>query len=308
MYQLKPKMPKYFKDQKFMLTFSHSETGIFIDNPQDLIVSSKTNETLVIAARGDEVVHGYTLTDVSQSDEKSSPNAWSKAVRFLLVLAYDDGSNDPDDVDLSEVSFCEVKRGGTELVSEFLLSNFIGGSTINWHRRDGQPIGEEESNFTAFMLGDMDPTLYEKRFDYDFSLAGDFNNLALTELIDIDEDNGPEYSKPVFQFGINQKAVSYLDGLVDIPYRVSKILSDEQKKALADEVPGIIRKELDYIAIKLLGQPVQNYQEDRARAYGRMRAAAWAADMYDFCVGDGVGNAYLGDGLSITTDGQITDD
>ena len=42
--------------------------------------------------------------------------------------------------------------------------------------------------------------------------------------------------------------------------------------------------------------------------YGRMRAAAWAADMYDVCGGDGENNAYLGDGISITPDGHLVDD
>ena len=42
--------------------------------------------------------------------------------------------------------------------------------------------------------------------------------------------------------------------------------------------------------------------------YGRMRAAAWAADMYDICGGDGENNAYLSDGVSITPDGLLVDD
>jgi hypothetical protein len=42
--------------------------------------------------------------------------------------------------------------------------------------------------------------------------------------------------------------------------------------------------------------------------YGRISAAAWASDMYDICGGDGEGNAYLGDGISITPDGYLVDD
>lgn len=42
--------------------------------------------------------------------------------------------------------------------------------------------------------------------------------------------------------------------------------------------------------------------------YGRMAATAWASDMYDICGGDGEGNAYLGDGISITPDGDLVDD
>lgn len=42
--------------------------------------------------------------------------------------------------------------------------------------------------------------------------------------------------------------------------------------------------------------------------YGHMEAVAWAADMYNICGGDGEGNAYLGDGISITPDGRLVDD
>lgn len=40
----------------------------------------------------------------------------------------------------------------------------------------------------------------------------------------------------------------------------------------------------------------------------RMGAEAWASEMYDFCGGDGEGNAYLGDGISISPDGRLVDD
>jgi len=335
------KMPKYFKDQKFMLVFLHSEAGIFVDNLADFILDAKTNKSLLIAARGDEEVEGLTLLSRKQTNDISSELDWfyylkdhpedqwpdwikrdqnnsdwakdlirmgnSKAVTFLLALAYDD-DGDATNVGLDSHTFSNIKRGGTELVSEFLLSNFCHRSSQKLFRRDGQPISDDESMSITFALGEIDHAIYEMRWTYDFSLAVNFDNLALTQVLDYDEDYGFEYSIPVFQHGINQKAVPYLNELVAIPYRVRKLLSEAQQKTLADEVPEIVKQELDYVAIRLLGQPVQNYKMDRATDYARLQGAAWASDMYDICGGDGEGNAYLGDGISITPDGHLVDD
>lgn len=56
----------------------------------------------------------------------------------------------------------------------------------------------------------------------------------------------------------------------------------------------------------------QTHKTTRSRAsaydYEQMEAAAWASCMYDICGGDGEGNAYLSDGISITPDGRLVDD
>ena len=325
-----------------MLVFLHSDAGIVIDNPADFIHDAKAKKSLVIAARGNEEVEGVTLLSRQQTKGNSSELDWfyylkghpedqwpdwikrdpkssdwakdlilkgnSNAATLLLILAYDDCDGDATDVGLDGYTFSKVKRGGSELVSEFLLSNFCLGSSQNLFRREGQPISDDESMSITFALGDIDHAIYEMRWTYDFSLAVNFHNLALKQVMDYDVESGYEESFLVFQHGINQKAVPYLDELVAIPYRVRKLLSEAQQKTLADEVPEIVKQELDYVAIRLLGQPVQNYKMDRATDYARLQGAAWASDMYDICGGDGEGNAYLGDGISITPDGHLVDD
>ncbi len=82
----------------------------------------------------------------------------------------------------------------------------------------------------------------------------------------------------------------------------------EQQMTLAGDVPEIVKNEVENIETRLPGQKTPGFRRDSASDYARMQAASWAADMYDICGGDGEGNAYLGDGLSITSDGQITDD
>lgn len=281
-------MTKYFKDQKFSLFFLHSEAGIFIADPRELVLDLKTNESLVIAARGDV---GQTQRD-------------GTVVNFLMILAYDDG--DDDDQLPSDCLYFKVNRGGPELVAEFLLSNFASHSTARRYGKDCHPSETEDKNIVPLVVEQMEPASDELRWTYDFSLAGDFEHLAPGQE-EYDDDygfvDGPQY----FHYGIDQKARPHLDKLIYIPYRVVQLLTDEQKKKLADELPEIVKNELDYIAIRLFGQDVGNYREDLASDYARMRAASWAADMYDLSGGDGEGNAYLGDGLSITPDGRITD-
>lgn len=82
----------------------------------------------------------------------------------------------------------------------------------------------------------------------------------------------------------------------------------EQQMKLAGAAPEIVKNEIENIATRLPSQKVPGFRRDSTSDYARMQASFWAADMYDICCGDGVGNAYLGDGLSITPDGQITDD
>jgi hypothetical protein len=165
----------------------------------------------------------------------------------------------------------------------------------------------EDEDMFPLLFEEMDPTTHELCWTYDFTLAGNFEHLAPGH-VDFDDEHGCINGPQFFHYGINQKARSHLDQLVYIPFRVASLLTDEQKKKLADEVPEIVKSELDYIAIRLFGQDIGNYREDCASEYARMRAASWAADMYDICGGDGEGNAYLGDGLCITPDGRITDD
>jgi len=77
---------------------------------------------------------------------------------------------------------------------------------------------------------------------------------------------------------------------------------------LATDAPEFVKAEIEGTSTRLPVQQVPGFRRDSASDYARMQAASWAADMYDICGGDGVGNAYLGEGLSITPDGQITDD
>jgi hypothetical protein len=82
----------------------------------------------------------------------------------------------------------------------------------------------------------------------------------------------------------------------------------EQQMKLAADTPADVKAAIEGIATRLPGEQVPGFRRDSTSDYARMQETSWAAEMYDICGGDGVGNAYLGDGLCITPDGQITDD
>ena len=81
-----------------------------------------------------------------------------------------------------------------------------------------------------------------------------------------------------------------------------------QQMNLVGDVPEIVKNETEDIATRSQVGNVRGHHRNAVPHYVCMQTDSWAADMYDICGGDGEGNAYLGDGLSITPDGQITDD
>jgi hypothetical protein len=93
---------------------------------------------------------------------------------------------------------------------------------------------------------------------------------------------------------------------------MTKNLNDQknpdQQTKLSGVIPEIVKNGIEDISTGLPSQKAPGFRREPISDYARMQAASWAADMYDICGGDGEGNAYLGDGLSITPDGQITDD
>lgn len=230
-------------------------------------------------------------------------------VNRLLILALDNGEPIEDDSKI-EWACNKVKHGGPELVVDFLLSSFCRNATWEWVRRDDPSVKYvPENDLLFFGPSEEEGKHYKEIPVYDFS-----NKSTLDDLIEYEEefdDEGFGYYKAsniFYYYSVNLKAISKLVDMISIPYRVEKILTDEQKEKLNSEVPKILMDELDYIARSVLLQKVDSYVDDRARQYDRMRSQQWASDMYDVLGGDGDGNVYMSEGMSITPDGRIVED
>jgi len=232
-------------------------------------------------------------------------------INRVIVLAHHDGQPVEQPTD-TEFLYFEVKEGGPELVLEFLLSNFCNRDDTEWVHRNDPSLKYIPSDDFAFRLGgltDEEKLEYKEIPVYDFSLNSNLDALVeYDEEFDDDSDSFYRSSGYFYYYSVNLKALSRLAEKIDIPWRVKKVLTPEQVTKLDAEVPSILMADLDYIARVVLMQKVDSYADDRARQYESMRAQQWASDMYDVLGGEGEGNVYMSDGMSLTPDGRIVDD
>lgn len=313
-------MPNYFKDQKLLLLFYHSPRGIRVDDIGNFVIDGNTGKSLVIAARGGWKRHGYdffqgehraaygTLRadldygdgEVAKEVQRKNPEFYADLFELaeapmtdtLLVLAYDDGEPIPDDPSTGIVAF---RRGGAELVVEFVLSRFAGehrSPAQEWRRTDGAALTDEETwKLTVASEEEVDQNLYRRAWIYDFSLAGDFFYLTETydEIVDMDDIEFEQFDRVVY--GINQDALEEMHGWIGIPSKLQELLTQEQVRIYRQEkIPELIKERLDAIGKVLFGQPFDDFSADRSRdAYQQWlnrQGAAWDAEMREFLPDD----------------------
>lgn len=234
----------------------------------------------------------------------------TESIHRLLILAENNGSPIEKPIGMEFTCF-KIKEGGPELVLDFLLSRFCRHEDWEWVKRDDPKVKYCYPDDSAFNFGgpaSEEKDLYKEVPVFDFSNNPNLDDLVEYEMND-DIDGDPYRSSGYYYYySVNLKSLSILKDEIDIPWRVRQVLTSEQVSELDAEVPSILMNYLDYIARSVLMQRVDSYVEDRASQYERMRAQQWASDMYDVLGGDGEGNVYMSDGLSITPDGRIVDD
>lgn len=350
-------MKKYFKDQKFLLIYSHSENGISVNKISESIID-QNSKLLIIAARGDEpktgeyyVDNGYHF-DKIENDENSLYSLYSayknrsseqvlmeselekdlevdkfledlatfvegQVVTKLITLAFDEGSQV---VESKNSNIKLIKRGGVELVVEFMLSNFINESYKGWfYKSDGRPL--ESKNFNRIVIS-SDPELQaihswgeipfskkeiselEERWHYDYTLSSD-----LYAINGIEYPDDPEYDliKYLYKFNIDGKKLKKLNKRIEIPYRVYEILTSEQKQLLSNQVYGIILDVVDDVGRDLFGLNFDSFANDEKYQNSIVASRQWGAELHGL-MGGGSGSLYLGDGMSLDSKGNLTDD
>lgn len=317
-------MPKYFKDQKLVLAFYHRPQGISLEGIDELCSDKRTGKSLVIAARGArknanteigdddsaEADHMRRLFNIFHNDveygdgavakkaQLEDPDAYAAVMtwagghttRRLLVLAYDDGEPLPD---CPNGDLVAVRRGGAELISEFLLSRFADAEAnpaCSFRRLDGLPLSTDEAvDLKYARLVDVDLNLYCVDWAFDFSMTDNFY-----ELCDVyEEECGDEvpfwetHERAVHK--INQEALTQMHRWLAVPYELRRILSPEQdRKWREDLIPQIIQTHLDFIGIKLFGQQLDDLGADidKDREYEQRLGAAWDNDVREYLSDD----------------------
>lgn len=260
--------------------------------------------------QNDEAVRLCDINEENMSRIRVMAQHWSSVtVQKAMVLAYSDGSpveKIQEDLNTMGLDFFQVKNGGPELMADFLLSDFVGK---DFHKRTLK--AGYDSDVDLFMSEEFD--ISRPDFGYDISPDFEISNLeniyAPKYFEEDDLDTGPYKSSTwLYYYSMNLNALDRLTNLLGIPYRVQRILTDEQNSILKEEAPSVLLDEIDYIARKVFNQPVDDFKEDRRHSYLAVRSAAWNAELYDALGGDGNGSVYLGDGVSISPSGKLTDD
>jgi hypothetical protein len=234
-------------------------------------------------------------------------------VSRLLVLIESDGLGIKG-LNKDEWKCCRVEEGGAELVVSFLLSKFCHSVEASYvHKTDPtKNFGPEDAKMNSIndlIYGENWADAFDVTTHYNFSNHSTFQDLIeYEEEWDMHSNFNSKISNAYYYYSVDFKGLKKLETKISIPYRVEKILSEEQKAKLDAEIPQILMDDLDYIAQYVLLQKVDSYKEDKAMSYERAMSAQWASDMYDTLGGDGESNAYLGDGISITPSGKLVDD
>lgn len=236
-------------------------------------------------------------------------------VNRLLILSENDGIY-PEDPSNSDWTIKEIKEGGSELVIDFLLSRFCRYDEYEWVRRDDPSVKFSPSYDLEFSwsLTDSGMSQAEEAEHKRVPVYNLSNNATLDDLIeyekyfDDDDFDWVRATNDYYYLNVVLDKLSKLTDMINIPQRILGVLTAEQKTQLDTQVPQILLGNLDYIVRSVLNQRVDSYSDDQASKYQSMHAQQWGSDMYEILGGDGEGNAYMSDGLSITPDGRIVDD
>jgi hypothetical protein len=313
-------MPTFFKDQKLVLVYAHCETGLGTENIDASVTDANTGKSHVVAARGarkyrnaeyrsrrttednrlydmhskfqEDLEFGDgTLTKAAQEnapEELAALTQWSggHTTDRLIILAYDAGEPLPD---LSSSNVVATRRGGTELVAEFLLSKFASWDCVpvkRWVRVDGLSItDEEERALRRAASRNIDLNLYRLDWVFDYSLLDNFYDLSSTYEVVLDYDDCETFNRVTYN--IDQDALSEMHDWIRVPRELRDLLTPEQDRIWREEVvPAIIREHLDYIGIELFGQALDDCRAAGAREYLRREGKAWVEAMREYLPND----------------------
>ena len=341
-------MGNYFKDKNFHLFFMASKNGVPIQFLPRFFFDETTGQSQVVAVRGgpmsrDDFYNNKVEVDMPDAKSKfwmekdlcdylcslnedslkefqlrSVRNAtaleeiklhWADVtVEKAVVLCYSDGSSLEqleNELKGMNLDFQLIKIGGSELAVEFLLTDFCVTAAF---RKKLKPEFESWVDLiVARPEGNEDPDFgYEEGYDWSISTLGTIEAPEYFE--DFDDGDFYKSSPRLYYYCVDLNALGKLHEQLHVPYRVEKILTDEQRMQLKAEAPSILLEELDYIARKVFKQPVDDFKDDQHKSYMAARAAAWNADMYEVLGGDGSRPVYLSEGVSISPSGKLVDD
>lgn len=266
---------------KFALVFIDADSGIPISFIQKMFYK-KNGDSIVISARASEVnsnwvdnkfnvrlggdlaeltsqqIHEYVdsskqpeiykfLTENDFRYEYNQISNYSKNIlvkRVLILLDLTDVDNDLE-YDRFVWSCFRIKKGGIDLISEFLLSSFCHKVTDDLVYLD-QPSDIAVNIFTEEYSSEIKEDALERglyhQFRYTFDILENLDHLVNTfvDLTDYDPDSeydvyDKKYSINCYYYRLNLNQIKILKGYIKTPQisnEVSSILTEDQKDYL----------------------------------------------------------------------------
>ena len=222
--------------QRFMLLYLYSATGWFAENVRSFSTDDYGN-SLVITGRSGILIPPENRLDCSgvmRSKLVRAPdrNAELPFSDRFIVFAYDDQSTS---VSGDERCIVKKKRGGAELIVEYLLSAF----NHPWHAPAGPGVDHlcDDGQIRQFT----------------FSFLDDFRAMERnSERIDIDidgADNSEEYKHYIYNFDDALLRLILLG--FSIPFRIRKVLNKQQIEHLGNTLPTDLEGVADDIVMEL---------------------------------------------------------
>ena len=237
-----------------------------------------------------------------------------KCLMLLLDLT-DVKSDSIDDVDW--LTFARLKTGGTELISEFLMSQFINEWESEFEGDNLEPSGKDYrllryGDDSEFARDFFEPLSSEQVVVGECSPLFQFDKfsdlLHLTKYrSESDSDEGRTWTTEVgsyVYFNVDIKNKKKLDDELVIPKRMYEVLNANQIAQLNKNSASVIEDNLTYVYQSILKQRIPPVDSGNIKH----QRDTWGAEMYSILGGDGYGDVYVGDGMSLDANGRLVDD
>ena len=237
--------------------------------------------------------------------------------KCLILLLDLTGVKNDSVKDVDWLTFVKLKIGDSELISEFLMSKFIYEWEADFEQDNLEPNGKD---YLRFRYGDdsIGASLFNEPLSNEQVLVGEcspifrfdkfYDLLHLTKYRYVSDSYEGQTWETVegsyVYFNVDIKNKKKLDDELVIPKRIYEILNENQIAQLNTNSTSVIEDNLTYVFESILKQKIPQVDSGNSN----QQRDTWGAEMYDVLGGDGYEDVYLGDGMSIDSNGRIIDD
>jgi len=218
--------------------------------------------------------------------------------------------------DVTYLNCAKLKIGGVELISEYLLSNFIIEWMEEFRYSQLEPVSDtyyksiHGNDYETEFFFSKGSKSYERGFSsplFTFDKKFNLSHLTVGEVVTHEDDYSTWETEEgsYCYFNLNLDKVKIIDDSLTIPRRILEILDEGQINHLNKTAASVINDDLIRVYSGIFNQIIPS---DISETRSNNSIDTWGSDMYDILGGDGTDTVYLGDGVSIDSRGNLVDD